>query len=89
MEKMMSVGEVLKALQITHSTLRDWERKGILLGQKNQFGWRLFRTKDVAGIKLRIVSGRADGKKLTLHGRPMANSTRASMGKLKRDWKTQ
>jgi DNA-binding transcriptional MerR regulator len=64
MEKLMTVNQVLRELRVTNTTLRDWDRRGILPAQRNHYGWRLYKFIDVMKIKPKIRQGRADGKKL-------------------------
>lgn len=66
MKKLLSVAETLEILSVTHATLRDWERKRVLIPERNQFGWRMYSLDRVRKVESRIIKGRRDGKKLLL-----------------------
>jgi len=64
MKSQLTIGDVLKELGVTHFTLRDWDRRGILPAKRNEFGWRIYDLRDVLRIKRKIKHDRPDHKKL-------------------------
>lgn len=60
----MRTGQVMKNLGVTHQTLRDWERKGVLVPHRDDLNWRIYSPKQVKRIKEKLVQGNRNGKKL-------------------------
>lgn len=60
----MRTGQVMKELGVTHQTLRDWERKGVLVPERNDINWRIYDPQMVERINKKLIQGRRTGRKL-------------------------
>lgn len=60
MEREIRSSYVMEELGITHKTLEDWERKGILRSERNDLGWRIYKEGEVQDLKKRL-EGNRDG----------------------------
>lgn len=69
----MRTNEVLSALQISFSTLRNWERKGLIHTERNDLGWREFNSDEILRLKKRLVKNNRSGKKLIVANRERKN----------------
>ena len=63
--KLLTVGDVARALGVAPETIRLWERLGKLPAQRTASGMRLFRWEDVE----RMRTERQAGHRLTTRGR--------------------
>lgn len=51
----MSIGEVARLLDLSVDTIRRWEKKGLIKGQRNSLGQRIFSVAHVNVLKLKII----------------------------------
>jgi len=51
MAQLLTVGEVAEELEVDPTTLRRWERRGIVRPLRDYRGWRFYRAEDLQRLR--------------------------------------